>query len=403
MARNGRSRIYKRGDRYWGDFRALGGKREPLVPPSESAATTDRLIAEKLLADRLSQLQQARRNKVLLGVESDATLAEFASRHLVLKKKSGLVTDGHLAETERRLKRACDYFGAGRELSSLGAAELQKYVSYLSSLPNRRGGTLGPAAVRHHLNALSNLYRRAQSEAVVSPGFNPVQAMMDKPIGKPQEARWLEIDEAALFLEASHRYEPSLAYRDPVPFLYPLIATFLLTGGRTQEVLGLEVSDVSFDRSTVTFRPNDWRRLKTVTSHRSVPLWPQLKVILQEYVFGGESPLREGLLFPSPRTGQMLHDFRKGLDQVAIRAGWKVGEIRSKMFRHTYCAARLQTLDRGHPVSMYTVGRELGHGGDSLVKKVYGHMGETRHRSEHVEYLIENHPDSLAERLEALG
>ncbi len=52
---------------------------------------------------------------------------------------------------------------------------------------------------------------------------------------------------------------------------------------------------------------------------------------------------------------------------------------------------------------MYTVGRELGHGGDSLVKKVYVHMGETRHRSEHVEYRIENHRDTLAERLEALG
>jgi hypothetical protein len=30
------------------------------------------------------------------------------------------------------------------------------------------------------------------------------------------------------------------------------------------------------------------------------------------------------------------------------------------MFRHAYCAARLQTLDRGAPVSTYSVGRELG-------------------------------------------
>ncbi len=256
--------------------------------------------------------------------------------------------------------------------------------------------------MRHHLNALSNLYRRAQSEGVVPPGFNPVQAMIDKPIGKPQEARWLEIHEGALLLEAARRYEPSADYRDPIPFLHPLIATFLLTGGRTQEVLGLEVSDVSFDRKVVTFRPNDWRRLKTLTSHRSVPLWPQLTEILQGYIFERESPMQEGLLFPSPRTGGLLWDVRKGLDQVATRAGWKPGEIRSRMFRHTYCAARLQTLDGGFPVSTYTVGRELGHGGDSLVKRVYGHIGEIRHRSEVVEYRVENHRDRLADKLKAL-
>jgi hypothetical protein len=44
------------------------------------------------------------------------------------------------------------------------------------------------------------------------------------------------------------------------------------------------------------------------------------------------------------------------------------------------------TLDNGAPVSVYTVARELGHGGESLVKRVYGHPGETRHRSEGMEY-----------------
>ena len=44
------------------------------------------------------------------------------------------------------------------------------------------------------------------------------------------------------------------------------------------------------------------------------------------------------------------------------------GKIRTKIFRHTYCAARLQTLDQGFPISTYTVARKLGHGGDSLIK-----------------------------------
>jgi hypothetical protein len=51
----------------------------------------------------------------------------------------------------------------------------------------------------------------------------------------------------------------------------------------------------------------------------------------------------------------MIHKLDKPLDAVTEKVGWKAGEIRSKMFRHTYCAARLQTLDNGAPVSPYTV------------------------------------------------
>ena len=45
----------------------------------------------------------------------------------------------------------------------------------------------------------------------------------------------------------------------------------------------------------------------------------------------------------------MITEFRELLDNVAERVGWKKGEIRSKMFRHTYVAARLQMLAGGQP------------------------------------------------------
>src|SRR5437867_3928489 len=72
------------------------------------------------------------------------------------------------------------------------------------------------------------------------------------------------------------------------------------------------------------------------------------------------------------------------------------------MFRHTYCATRLQTLDAGAPVSTYTVAREMGHGGESMVRRVYGHLGQVRHRAEAVEYRVEQHVAKLGERLAAL-
>jgi hypothetical protein len=44
-----------------------------------------------------------------------------------------------------------------------------------------------------------------------------------------------------------------------------------------------------------------------------------------------------------------------------IRGGlWLISDHRTRLFRHTYCAERLQTLDVGAPVSIYTVARALG-------------------------------------------
>ena len=47
-----------------------------------------------------------------------------------------------------------------------------------------------------------------------------------------------------------------------------------------------------------------------------------------------------------------------------------------------------------------TVARELRHGGFSLVRQVYGHLGEIRHRSGEIEYRIEQQEGVIpAERL----
>lgn len=158
---------------------------------------------------------------------------------------------------------------------------------------------------------------------------------------------------------------------------------------------------MSFDRKTITFRPNEHRRLKTKSAHRVLPLWPQLEELLREHIYGGESPRVSGLLFPSPRTGKRLDNVKKALDAIGERVGYAKGAVRTKMFRHTYCAARLQTLDRGAPVSPWTVAREMGHGGRSLVDRVYGHLGEVRHRAEVVEYRIQQYVerDGIKERL----
>lgn len=388
-----RSRIYRRergGDvRYYVDLRDLGGRREPLKAPGETRATRDKDLAEVLAGKRVSELQRERieaQSRAAVSLPPVTTLATWVSEHLVAKAKSGRVTEQWMEGEELRLSRAIVHFGKARDLSSITVADMRRWAEELTN----RG--LSGGTVRQHLNTVSNLYRRAQAEQKVVPGYNPVAAMMDKPTWRSSPAHWLEVHEAALVLEAARRFTPK---REDIaiPFAYELVATALLTGGRPAEVLGLEVDDVSIARKTVTFRPSDWRRLKTMTSFRTVPLWPQLADILRPYLARRERLGGGTLLFPSYRTGEeaMLTDVRKPLDAIGGQVGYAPRELNLYDFRHTFCAARLQTTDHGAPVSPYTVGRELGHGGDALVKRIYGHLGTTRHRSDALEYRVRQH------------
>ena len=401
MGKRTKRRVYWRlqggACRAYGDFRDftdVGGKREPLVVPGESRATTDKALAETLAAQRLTTLQRKRaesQGRAVVGLPPVTTLAAYVREHLLFKESEldehtgEPLTDQWLEGEEMRLQRAIDHFGADRDLTSIKTEHVQAFDQHLVSMG------LGGGSRRQHLNSLSNLYRRASATGKVEPGYNPVRDLPKKPKHRTLPAHWLEVPEAALLLESARTFEPK---RDDIamPFAYQLIATALLTGGRPAEVLGLELMDVSLERNRVTFRPNEWRRLKTLTSHRSVTLWPQLAEILKPWI--AQRKLAGGrLLFPSYRTGQeaMLTDVRKLLDAVSARVGYKPREVNLYDFRHTYCAARLQTLDGDAPVSPYTVGQELGHGGDSLVKRVYGHLGTVRHRSKAVEYRVQQH------------
>ena len=135
--------------------------------------------------------------------------------------------------------------------------------------------------------------------------------------------------------------------------LYEIIATFLLTGGRKAEVLGLLVWDVNLDTDIVQFRPNGFRPLKTPWAERTVPLWPQLREILTPWIEGRDP---KALLFQSPAHG-MIHDLRRALEAISTASGTTVTGV--TIFRHTYATARLQTTDNGKQIALWTVAKEL--------------------------------------------
>ena len=175
--------------------------------------------------------------------------------------------------------------------------------------------------------------------------------------------------------------------------------------------MGLDVDDESFDRGVVRFRPNAHRGLKTQTSVRTVPLWPQLREILQEWMYGGEAPRTSGLLFPAP-SGGMVRDIRKSLDAIAKLSGMEAGRGQDATLRHTYCSARLQNVQRilkpgrepDDPdgweyveVARFPGSERDGHGGGQLVDRIYGHAQGSPYRSDVVEYRVEKHREVLGE------
>jgi integrase len=192
---------------------------------------------------------------------------------------------------------------------------------------------------------------------------------------------------------------------------YPLLATWALTGMREREATGLLVEDVNFMRRKIAIRANEFRGvrsgIKNNESVRTIPLVPQLEGILREYLDRYGHRLNR-LLFPSERLRQrqgvegMIVDSRKPLDRVAARVGFRPGDIRTKIFRHSFCAAALQTLDHGAPIARYTVESWMGHGSGEMVSNVYSHLGEVRIRKPHVEFVLEDVPADQLARLRHL-
>ena len=419
------SPTWSEGARAYGDFRAyedVDGDREALSAPGSSWGTKDPEIAKALFAAKLAELEDKRRGRVGAPVRRSTTLAELVQDHLLKKHRAGKTSHTHLLDLEQRLRLAIEFFGDHRDPRTIEPADVRAWSEALSKDGTRNAGT-----VRHYLNALSGLYGRAREGMYVDAGYNPIAMLQDKPMGRWQgaEAAFFEVAEAALLLEAARVIESRKPLQpgadgnrvNATAGLYPIIGTFLLTGGRASEVLGLDIDDVSFDRGIVRFRPNAHRGLKTKTSRRVVPLWPQLRDILQAWMYGGDSPRTSGLLFPST-TGGRIQDLRKSLDAMGRLCGLEPGEVRTKAFRHTHCSARLQTVQRivrpgcdpatdPNPykwieVSRFTVQKEMGHGGAQLVDRIYGHSARNPHRSEVVEYRVEKHHEALGERLAAL-
>lgn len=400
------------------DLRRWGGPRQvALIPPGETRATTDAVLAKELAQDLLDTLLaeraadraraaeahrregEANRHASLHGLDRGAELAPYAAHHLAALEK-GDHSEQWLDATALMLDRAIYFFDvlqvgratpeqldkhqglrSPRNLAGISPPDVQAYVDWLGSedcwqwekarreesakeRPGRRaarGGKQGPygeSHVRHHLSALSLLFRRAISEGVLPSKGNPVLDLLKKPAVPKSRTPWLEAPQLALALESARTYDPLRDHggRDPLTCAYELLAFYILTGCRDNEARRMNVGHVNLTDEFLEIPGT-----KTEASNRFMPLHRQLGEILHAYlvrtgrIFQAEAPL-----FVSDRTGERVGDARKSFDAIARRAGLPAGVLRSRPLRVSYITHRLLSLDKGVPVTTEMVRQERG-------------------------------------------
>lgn len=421
--------------RYYADFRDfgdVGGAQEALIPEGCRSATTDRSVAEALAAARLNELLRAR-SRAASGTPKERSFDALVRPHLKAKKQAKKVGSQWLGNVRVHLETAAQFFGPSTDLALVTSKRVDEYVAWLLTQPNGRGGTLSPGSIHQYLDSLGQLFRRAVSWELLADGTNPVAALFERPKIERAKTFWLEVPEVAEILRfAFEEYKPvrpDLA----LPWFPEVLSTIALTGCREAEVLGVCLDEVDMARRIITIQDNEFRTLKTPGSARPVRMVTQLWEILDHHLSGPHAPTGR-LLFSSNGESKsgMIIDLRKRLDLMPMperlrrpiteaererleeerytklarweRGGpgpkpketveelmrpieeWIVPPLRTKMLRHSWAAARIQTLDHGHPVALYTVSKEMGHMSMKMLERIYAHLGVIRVRGDEVAF-----------------
>ena len=93
------------------------------------------------------------------------------------------------------------------------------------------------------------------------------------------------------------------------------------------------------------------------------------------------------MLFPSHRheSERMPDNIDRQLDRIGDQA--TIVKPRLHAFRHSYTAARLQTLEHRAPVHIWQIASELDHQSTAMIEKRFGHLAKVTDRKELVEFL----------------
>jgi integrase len=258
-------------------------------------------------------------------------------------------------------------------VADLRRRHVEAYKLHLAARPSARGGTLGRTSLAEHLGGLRTCFERL---AEWDGGDVPFAVLVfdgDLPIRDAPLPRFLDDGAFTKLLQA--------ARSDPDPFVRLSVELLARTGMRKGELLDLTVDSV------VQIGAAYWLHvpLGKLRSDRYIPLHPQLKDLLDDWLAGRPKNLRTPYLFIE--HGQRIRQARvdRAVAKAAEAAG--IGHVSPHRLRHTLAT---QAINRG--MSLEAIAALLGHRSMRMTM-VYARIAN---RTVADEYF------SVAEKIEAL-
>ncbi|MGH2692737.1 MAG: tyrosine-type recombinase/integrase [Actinomycetota bacterium] len=277
-------------------------------------------------------------------LENDAPMLTATMRRYLGQIALSLRPDSvRHADTSLRLfaRFLVDDYGLAR-VADVKRPHIEAYKKSLALRPGSKGPTLGRPTIRGHLGVLRVFFDRViEWDYEDAPVRTPIFAG-DLPVKEEPLPRFLDDGAAAKLLRT--------ARADPDPFVRLSVEMLARTGMRKGELVRLTVDAV------VQIGSSYWLRIPLGKLHndRYIPLHPQLKELLDEWLKRRPATLRSPLMFTD--KGQPISHARvdAAIRKVAAAAG--IGHITPHQLRHTLAT---QAINRG--MSLEAIAALLGH------------------------------------------
>jgi len=176
----------------------------------------------------------------------------------------------------------------------------------------------------------------------------------------PKRETFLTVEQAKKLLAAidSHLAQP---YADAAKLL-------LLTGARKTEILGLQWSEVDFDRNQLRLPPERTKAGGTTGERRVILAAPALDILRRRATARSLLPeaKRSKFVFPSSRGDTHVTGLRRPFQRACEAAGLPV--IRVHDLRHSFAS-----LAVANGASLFVIGKLLGHASTKTTER-YAHL-----------------------------
>lgn len=269
-----------------------------------------------------------------------------ATIHRYLDQLAAVQRPATVTQVEGALREFGLFLADGApEVKSLRDVErihIESYKTWLGTRPAARGDQLSRSSVRKRLAIVRNLFERLiEWQSPDAPDRVPVLAH-EGPVKDERLPRFLDDGAATKLLVA--------ARNDKDPFVRLCVEFLARTGLRIGEFLDLTVDAV------VQIGSSYWLRVPLGKMHndRYVPLHPQLKTMLDEWIERRPKELRSSYMFVDRGRRIPRSKVVRALDKVASTAG--IGHVTPHQLRHTLAT---QAINRG--MSLEALAALLGH------------------------------------------